>query len=99
MRAIIVLLIAAGALAARPRATSPMDAIAERYVKLVLAVGQHDADYVDAYYGPAEWKTEAERRKTPLADIDAAAEAAVTQLPPLSDADRRDELASLRHTT
>ena len=28
-----------------------------RYVKLVLALGQHDADYVDAYYGPPEWKT------------------------------------------
>ena len=26
--------------------------LAERYVKLVLALGQHDADYVDAYYGP-----------------------------------------------
>ena len=30
-----------------------MNALAERYVKLVLALGQHDADYVDAYYGPA----------------------------------------------
>ena len=28
---------------------SGMDTIAERYVKLVLAMGQHDADYVDAY--------------------------------------------------
>src|SRR5206468_12979210 len=28
-----------------------MNAIAEQYVKLVLAVGQHDADYVDAFYG------------------------------------------------
>ena len=27
-----------------------MNALAERYVKLVLALGQHDADYVDAYY-------------------------------------------------
>ena len=43
-----------------------MDRIAERYVKLVLAVGQHDRDYVDAYYGPAAWKTEAESRKAPL---------------------------------
>jgi hypothetical protein len=43
--------------------TLPMNTIAERYVKLVLAVGQHDADYVDAYYGPPEWKSEAERRK------------------------------------
>ena len=33
-----------------------MDSLAEQYVRLTLAVGQHDADYVDAYYGPAEWK-------------------------------------------
>jgi len=39
--------------------TTPMptiDAVAEQYVKLVLAVGQHDADYVDAYYGDPSWK-------------------------------------------
>jgi hypothetical protein len=33
-----------------------MDHLAEAYVKLVLAVGQHDPDYVDAYYGPEQWK-------------------------------------------
>jgi len=33
-----------------------MNNIAEAYVKLVLKIGQHDADYVDAYYGPEEWK-------------------------------------------
>ena len=38
----------------------PMDEIAESLVKLVLAVGQHDADYVDAYFGPEEWRLEAE---------------------------------------
>jgi hypothetical protein len=98
VRVIFLLLsIAACAAAAQPRATTPMDAIAERYVKLVLAVGQHDADYVDAYYGPPDWKTEAERHKTPLADIDSAAQAALSQMPALSDADRRDEPASLRH--
>jgi hypothetical protein len=41
-------------------ARGPMDDIAEGYVKLVLALGQHDRDYVDAYYGPAAWKKEAE---------------------------------------
>lgn len=46
-----------------------MNAIAEQYVKLVLAVGQHDAAYVDAYYGPPEWKTDADRQKRPLAEI------------------------------
>ena len=33
-----------------------MDNIAEKYVKLVLKVGLHDPGYVDAYYGPSEWK-------------------------------------------
>ena len=33
-----------------------MQEIAERYVKLVLAVGQHDAGYVDAYYGDPSWR-------------------------------------------
>ncbi len=39
-----------------------LDSIAEAYVKLVLRVGQYNPDYVDAYYGPAQWKPE------PLAD-------------------------------
>jgi hypothetical protein len=33
-----------------------MNAIAERYVKLVLQVGQHDPDLVDAYYGDESWR-------------------------------------------
>jgi hypothetical protein len=33
-----------------------MNSIAEAYVKLVLKIGQHDADFVDAYFGPEEWK-------------------------------------------
>ena len=74
-----------------------MNTIAERYVKLVLAVGRHDPDYVDAFYGPAEWKAEAERRTQPLAEIDAAAARLIAEIPPLSAADRRDEMAALRH--
>ena len=35
-----------------------MNDAAERYVKLVLALGEHDADTVDAYYGPPEWREE-----------------------------------------
>ena len=43
-------------------APDPLSPVAERYVHLVLALGQHDPDYVDAFYGPAEWKTQAEKR-------------------------------------
>ena len=35
-------------------ATQDTNAVAERYSHLVLALGQHDPDYVDAFYGPAE---------------------------------------------
>ena len=33
-----------------------MNDIAEQYVKLVLEIGIYKPDYVDAYYGPEEWK-------------------------------------------
>jgi hypothetical protein len=48
------------------KAAGAMNSIAERYVHLVLALGQHDPDYVDAFYGPADWKTEAEEQKKSL---------------------------------
>ena len=68
--------------------TSPMDAAAQDYVNLVLAVGVHDADYVDAYYGPPEWKKEAESKKRSLDEIStqaAAVRGRVTSLPSPSD--------------
>jgi hypothetical protein len=57
-----------------------MNTIAESYVKLVLAVGQHDADYVDAYYGPPEWKTNAAAAKEGLDAIAARARDLLAQL-------------------
>jgi hypothetical protein len=35
-----------------------LNTAAGRYVHAVLALGKHDPDYVDAYYGPEEWKHE-----------------------------------------
>lgn len=35
-----------------------MNNIAEDYVKLVLNIGQYDADFVDAYYGPENWRSD-----------------------------------------
>ncbi len=71
----------------------PLGAVAERYVKLVLAVGQHDADYVDAYYGPPEWRAEVEKSKTPLADLTTEATALIGELDkaPTSPPRRGDE--------
>ena len=65
MRLHITRFVAAGLLAgcATPQnAATPeapvraMNEIAESYVKAALMAGVHDPDFVDAYYGPPEWK-------------------------------------------
>jgi hypothetical protein len=73
-----------------------LDAVAEQYVKLVLALGQHDADYVDAYYGPPAWKEAASASKRPLADIRKDAAALLQTLATLRPKGG-EELVRLRH--
>src|SRR6201988_2389779 len=75
MRRILFLLFLGALIASSESASSAdaMNAVAERYVHLVLALGQHDPDYVDAFYGPAEWKTQAEKEKKSLDAIGAEA--------------------------
>jgi hypothetical protein len=71
---------------------------AETYVKLVLALGQHDADYVDAFYGPGEWRKAAEASKRPLAEVDAEAAAVLAALASMKPAAGAEEVVRLRHT-
>lgn len=71
-----------------------VDQVAERYVRLVLAVGEHDSGYVDAYYGPAAWREEASAAKRSLAEIRIDAESAIAQLRQLSPPD--EPIARLR---
>ena len=74
-----------------------MNAVAERYAHLVLALGQHDPDYVDAFYGPAEWKAQAEKEKKSLDATDAeAAELNATLAKTADAAASGDEMLKLR---
>ncbi len=75
----------------------PMNALAERYVKLVLALGQHDGDYVDAYYGPPEWRKQAETDKRTLADIDREAASTLMALAAARPDASAEEAVRLRH--
>ena len=78
-------------------AADGMNAVAERYVHLVLALGQHDSDYVDAFYGPAEWKTQAEKEKKSLDAIDSEAAEVTATLTKNSNAGTPgDEMLKLR---
>jgi hypothetical protein len=91
-------LVAAAALCATVHGTAlAMEDLADRYVKLVLAVGVHDADYVDAYYGPPEWREAAIAARRGIAELDAEAAgllAAIQARPPAQDS---AELVQLRH--
>lgn len=85
---------------ARTEDDSAMNRIAESYVKLVLAVGQHEPDYVDAYYGPPEWRTAAEAQgKRPLGQIRSEAATLLAEVqaltPPATGDDAR--MRQLRH--
>jgi hypothetical protein len=78
-------------------AADGMNAVTERYVHLVLALGQHDPDYVDAFYGPAEWKTQAEKEKKSLDAIGAEAAELIATLTKTPDAATSgDEMLKLR---
>ncbi len=78
-----------------PSPEQQMNAIAERYVKLVLAVGEHDADYVDAYYGPPSWKEEVKRAALTLDTITVQAVELISSLDQIG-IDTTDEIISLR---
>ncbi len=76
---------------------SSMDTIAEQYVRLVLALGVHDADYVDAYYGPPEWRTRAEENKASLQAISTQADVVARQLSQITPSGGPDDLVRLRY--
>ncbi|WP_371187300.1 hypothetical protein [Thalassotalea maritima] len=55
-----------------------MNELAERYVKLTLMVGKHQDYYIDAYYGPSEWREQA--AQLPLASLLQQTEQLITEV-------------------
>ncbi len=77
-----------------------LNAIAEQYVRLVLEVGLYDAYFVDAYYGPEEWKPEPLSKEDtvfPASKLLAKAENLNSQLQTV-DKNVLDEKLILRYT-
>lgn len=88
MRAIILslfLFVAACASAPRPTADS-LDVIAADYVRMQLEIGEREAGYVDAYYGPAEWAEAAKANPRTVNELIVAAAGLTTRLNALDDA-------------
>lgn len=76
MRAIasLLFLFVAGC-ATTPAPSDDLNALAERFVRLSLEIGAHEEGYIDAYYGPPEWKTEAEANPRSVAQLKTDADA------------------------
>jgi hypothetical protein len=97
----LLLALSALALSCRPAGTpalpDSLTPIAESYVRLALATGGHDPDYVDAFYGPAQWRTAADSARMSLAEIRAGAAGLLDSLRtvPVSDT---TELVRLRRS-
>ena len=72
------------------RQPAGIDRVAEDYVRLVLSLGEHDADYVDAFYGPAEWRQQVQKiGLDEIASRAAALTAALGSMPaPSAEIDR-----------
>ncbi len=68
-RAAAIVLLAAAA----PPVKSPLNGIARDYVQLSLEAGEHEPEYVDAYYGPAEWQVAAKAHTRSVPELQAAA--------------------------
>jgi len=72
-----------------------LETIAEKYVKLVIGVGHHHEYYIDAYYGPKEWREQSQ--KQPLAVLleqtNAISEELTKVIAPVDQELRKDFLA------
>jgi len=62
------------------RPASALDAAGESYVRLVLALGERDADSIDAYHGPPDWQADARAARATLPEVRTAAAALAERL-------------------
>src|SRR5258708_13522028 len=83
---------ACGSWATDGRAPAALDAAAESYVRLVLALAERDADSLDIYHGPPAWQAEAHVRHATLDDIRSAASSLAASLPAIAGARDEDEI-------
>ncbi|CAN5845089.1 hypothetical protein BH24GEM1_BH24GEM1_18850 [soil metagenome] len=79
-----------------PEDDGQLDAVAHRYVVLGLGLGRHDANYVDAYYGPDSLRARAEGDSLSVKGVRATAESLIAVLGD-SVPGYGDSLVAMRH--
>ena len=75
----------------------PVSDIASDYVKLSLALGEHEAGYIDAYYGPAQWQQAVKTEQKSLQQIVTEAKQLLHHLSfAIADKHKLEEVEALR---
>lgn len=69
-----------------------LDRAAESYARLVLALGERDADSLDTFHGPPAWQSEARARRATLVNIRQSARSLVASLAAASGHAAGDEV-------
>jgi hypothetical protein len=69
------------------RENAMLDVAARDYVKLALEIDTHEPGYVDAYFGPEEWRAEAKAHPRPVAALKAEADRIAGELKGYKGAD------------
>lgn len=59
---------------ASAESSASLDSIAQSFVQLALAIGEHDPAFVDAYHGPEEWADEAKAQARSLEQLEMEAQ-------------------------
>src|SRR5262245_52257297 len=80
MRFLAALLFAAAVTACARTPEPDLNPMAEQYVRLSLEIGTHEEGYIDSYFGPPEWKTEAEAHPRDIAALKTAVDALHAQI-------------------
>ena len=82
---------------AKPQAVEEsINLFAESYVKIMLGMDIHEPGYVDAFYGPPEYKDDAIAMQKSLAELKANAKEVIAGLSEL-DVSGEEEILQLRH--
>src|SRR5262245_59324177 len=88
--------LAVGACARQPE--PDLNPMAEQFVRISLEMGTHEEGYIDAYFGPPDWKTQAEAHPRTIGELKAAVDALKQQVD-AAGAQAHDELVRRRAHT
>jgi hypothetical protein len=94
---VLLVWLLSGCRSAAPAADpTTLDPVASRYVTLALALGRHDPNYVDAYYGPESLRTAAAAESLSVREVLASADSLIRILGDTAPA-YADSVVLLRH--